>query len=114
METGVHYQPHAHLHTVVPKVQFLQTTKVAQLHIVVILVVTHTVLVCKKRLASILSSSDTSLYTIAKGILITEVVAILIAQIAVSIALTLIEWNLTCRCHAVLPIFQQVSSFGPY
>ena len=113
MESRVHDESHAHLHPVHAQVQGFQTSDVAQLEIVAIVVVPLGVAVGEERLSGILGSGDTRLDAVVVGKLIAQVVAVGIAHVAVAVALAFVEWYLGGGHQRVFAVFRNVAQPGP-
>ena len=84
-ESGIHYQSHAHLHSIHTKVQLLKTTHLAQLQVITVVVVAQTVLIREERLAGILCRCQPELDTVVIVKLIADVVTVFIAPITCAI-----------------------------
>ena len=79
LETRVHDQSQAHLYLVHAEVQLFQTSHVAQLEVVAVVVVAHLVAVAEERLAGILGSCNPELDAVVVVKLIADVVTVLVS-----------------------------------
>ena len=112
LKTRVEYQSHTCSHLVFSYDSILKDTQFLQLKVIGIGVIAHAVLVGKEGLTGILCANDASLDvgTIVK--LIAQRVTIAVSQIAVSVALSFVEGNMTCGHHRVFAVFHDVMKGG--
>ena len=98
VEAIVDDQPHTQLHTVGADVQLFEASLMTQLEVVGIVVVAQRVFVGKEGFASILCSRNAELQAVAGDKLVTQVVTIGVAQVAVIVATAAVEGDAGC-CH---------------
>ena len=78
------------------------------------MVVAPVVTVGEKGLSCILCRRYSQFDAIAVVELVAEVVTVFIAQVAVEVALTVVEWNLGGSHKHVFPVFEDVAHLWPY
>ena len=88
----IHNQSHAELHTIHTKIQSFYTTYLTELEIIGIMVVSPAVTSREERFTSILCCRQTKFQLVVGRELQSQIVALLITQIAIDIALTFIKW----------------------
>ena len=111
-ETVVHHQSHTHRHTIIAQDQRFDASDIPQLHIERIVVIARFVLVGEEGFPSILRSHDASLHLIAIGKLIPQPVTVFRSQVALVVALALIERHSARRNQLVMAVLGDVPETG--
>ena len=105
----VHHESHAELHSVASHGQGLHWTEVTEKKIGRVVVVAGVVLICEEWFAGVLRCHDACLEPLAATERIAQPMAVLIAEVAILVAMTLIEWNLTGCQEFVATVFQYIA-----
>ncbi len=92
IKSRIHNQSHAELHTKHAKIQSFYTTYLTELEIIGIMVVAPAVTSREEGFACILCCRQTKFQLVVGRELQSQIVALLITQIAIDVSLTLIKW----------------------